>query len=130
MEVTKETKAVAAGVVNYLEKYPERHNQTTWFRAGDRAVSYGVTDENICGTTMCIAGATMFLTEGMERFTDYISIGNDARDWERDAGKRLGLHADEAHWLFHTVDNDVALEAVKAIADGDVDKFQNMYERF
>lgn len=122
MNVTKETKAIAQGVLNYIEAFPERHDQGSWVKspARDERGYQVVTHETLCDTTMCIAGTAIFLTKGIEEFNDYYSSG--AR-WHRDGAEVLGLLLHEAMALFNEYDEVVALDALRHIAGGDVNGF-------
>lgn len=128
MQVTKETMAVAAGVVNYIETYPERHSQSSWFRlalgGSNTEKTTLVTEDNLCDTTMCIAGTAVFLTFTIEEFKEWDK--DLEAHWEARGGELLGLDSSEASWLFYDCTNEEALKAVKAIAEGSQEKFDKV----
>lgn len=122
MIVTEETKANAQAVYDYIIVNPERHRQQDWIKMPDltayesiRMANKGLSEENICGTTMCVAGTNDFLKRG------YVSWGVSAR-----AAVDFGLEDGEAEDLFYCMDKDLALDMVLAIAQGDADKFEQL----
>lgn len=123
MIVTEETKAAAQAVVDYLTVYPERHEQSTVWGDEDGNEITSKADEqcpdDICGTTLCIAGTTLFLDGGIEAVKETVRKNT----WITDAGAKLGLDWGEAYELFHTWDEQKAFDATVAIANGDQDKF-------
>lgn len=119
MFVTDETKAAAQGVLDYLESQPEKHNQESYFRLPANVKPETLTEENFCGTTMCIAGTALYLDQGIEGIVNFY----DGLDADEYSGQKLGLDAVEANTLFYTFDNATALDALRAIAAGDEVKF-------
>lgn len=122
MNVTEETKEHAQHILNYITMFPERHEQSTWVEVPIGIYRDDLTEDNFCGTTMCIAGTSVFLTEGVE------GLRRPTSDFEDIAAERLGLSSVEAHDLFYNTDNDTAKVMLKAIVDGDEDAFWNGYE--
>lgn len=130
MQVTEETKALAQQISDYFLVYPERHEQDTWVWLGDNdgetylRVEEELTEQNVCNTTMCIAGSAVFMTRSLDEFKKFHA--NAAHTYDNEAGKLLGLNLREGQWLFYETNNEEALDAVRAIANGDVDKFTAM----
>lgn len=115
MNVTPETQAHAQAILDYHLMNPGLHDQTTWFETPDNKAI--ITEENVCGTTMCIAGTSILLKEGMR--------GLNAQGRYLQRGQyNLGLTYEEADNLFYTTTNEQAMDAVRAIAAGDPVKFQ------
>lgn len=106
-------------VLDYLLAHPQYHNQSYVISQ----VEDNIDEENICGTTMCIAGCAMFLDnpkEFMQVFSDPdIGEGLEPHDWETRAAKILGLTGFEAADLFWVMNNDQALHALKEYANGE-----------
>lgn len=127
MIITKETKAVAQGVLNYFEKHPERHDQNSWFTiaVGDRRREDTnlLSEDNLCNTTMCIAGTAVFLTSGIEEFRTF---QDDDNEWFDAGSTLLGLSYDEADWLFYSASDETAKQAVEAIAGGSQEEFDRI----
>lgn len=130
MIVTEETKSVAQGILDYFILYPERHKQAMWiadnnsgdyfFRGGRDAVS----EENLCDTTLCVAGSAVYVSQGVEGLN---AIGSEpAPNWEHYGAEALGLDEIEGGYLFFCWDEEKAIDAVRAIAAGDVDKFHSV----
>lgn len=120
MHVTEETKALAQKIQDYFILYPERHRQDEWV-AVEGATSCLVTDENICNTTMCVAGTAVFLNGGMQAMNDCQAFYGSS--FSETAQELLGLTYEEADRLFYCMDNQAAKDAVAAIAAGDEKKF-------
>lgn len=113
MIVTNETKAIAQQVVDFIIANPEKHSQESWFA------------NTQCGTTMCIAGTVAMFELDVHSITEFKWRTNDSSIFHF-AAIRLGLNGDEANYLFYNMDNDVAFNAINAIAQGDVDKFNHV----
>jgi len=135
MQVTDETKSLAQEIVDYFHTYPERHEQDTWVFLHDGKddevylpVEEYLTEANVCNTTMCIAGSAVFLTRPLSEFKKFYSTPGEDYDWEIVGGRLLGLESNEAFWLFYDTNNATAIDAVTAIANGDVDKFTHLME--
>lgn len=135
MHSTVKTRAHAQDILDYLETHPERHDQTHWFLPnGDvdrnwslRQIGESVErgDYNICGTTMCVAGASVYLIEGQEGVASALK----SVDFDERAEHNLGLNFDESHCLFYDLrDNAKALDALRAIANGDQEKFNSVLD--
>lgn len=122
MIVNDSTKAIAQKVDDYFLVHPERHDQNNWAALEDdeyRAVE--IDDENVCNTTMCVAGSAVFVSRPIHEFRAFAGGSNS---WEDEGAVLLGLDGDEAEWLFYDTSNEIAIDAVRAIANGDEDKFK------
>ena len=129
MIITEQTKAEAQRVLDYIERFPEVHDQKVWFGVKDDDENFNYPDiedikiepeKNFCNTTMCIAGTQRWLAEGkygLEEFT--------INEWGAvdKAGRALGLEYDEHSSLFYVMDNVYALDMLRALAAGDKEKF-------
>lgn len=132
MIVTEGTKAMAQDVVDYIVENPERHNQANWVVSVDDGTQHQVVDaikkvkeEGVCGTTMCIAGTAIYLKYGVEGLVR----AGDPRStlhFEHVGAALLGLDDEESRALFFEMDNDKAIDATVAIANGDEDKFRTL----
>lgn len=101
MKSTPETRAMAEAVLEYLSKYPEKHNQVHWnFNA----------DNTGCGTTMCIGGTAAWLAYGRSSINMNIEL---------EARNLLGLSEAEAEVLFFELDEGRALDKLKKVAIGE-----------
>lgn len=125
MNVTEQTKSLAQKIYDYFLEHPERHNQN-FFVATDESGNDNLTEENLCNSTMCIAGSAVFLTEGFEGIEECRRIGGT--NFEDRGAELLGLDFSEAMNLFYCMDNDAARDAVMAIAAGDEEKFWNIMQ--
>jgi len=117
MDVTNHTKAVAQSILRYIEMYPERHDQRAWVSNPDGTDNHEKFDsDNVCNTTMCIAGTAVFLTRPVDEFKRFDG------DWESVGGGLLGLTYDEAEQLFYA-DNETSLKMLRAVAEGNEEEF-------
>ena len=116
MKVTPETQAHAQEILDYHMMNPGLHDQDSWFETPDNKGR--VTEENVCGTTMCIAGTSVFLKEGIE------GLNNAHGRYVEKGQSNLGLAYEEANDLFYDTTNEQSMDAVRAIAAGDPVKFQ------
>jgi hypothetical protein len=123
MIVTEETKAAAQGVLDYIIANPEKHDQRH-FVADSSSFQF---DDNVCGTTMCIAGTAVFVIEGVSALRE-CTFGS--LDFEHEGARILGLDEAEATALFYTMDNEVAVDMTNAIAQGDADKFYALHNSY
>lgn len=57
---TAEQMELRRKVLNFLRRHPERHDQSLWLGTDD-SFEKPADNGDFCGTTMCIAGATMLL---------------------------------------------------------------------
>lgn len=113
MKVTEETKMRAQAIYDHLVAHPELHDQAF----------YGKQTE--CGTTLCIAGYALVAFEpesvewtgfGAKQFMKTII---EERSIDSVAGDLLGLESyAEREYLFHEMNNGVALEKLRGIAEG------------
>lgn len=109
MEINEQTQARAQAAFDFLSQNPKNHNQQ-WYISG--ATDVPLTEENLCGTTMCVAGTVEWQAHG------YVT------DFAFSAGAMLlGLKYNEAENLFYASNNDEALDMLSAIANGDESKF-------
>lgn len=111
MKSTLETRETAQKVLDYIAEHPEEHSQ-----------AYFCHTDDICGTTMCIAGTAAYVTGGNDLITQ-IRFAPVERNWEQEAGPLLGLDLAEAFALFYCMDDAAAIDATRAIANGDEEKF-------
>lgn len=129
MRVTDESKALAQGILDYIISHPSRHNQADFIDMPGKyseLLQTGITEENICDTTMCIAGTAVYLTEGVEG----VNRCKTDNSWESTAAPLLGLSWEEGQHLFFTMDNSIAVDMVVAIASGDEEKFNALYGQY
>jgi hypothetical protein len=132
MIINEQTKSLARDVVDYIEAHPESHEQAVIWGVVDYDEEFDSTNicdindndvpDNICGTVMCIAGTAAFIHGGIETLAEIALNGN----WEERAGELLGLNFSEASILFYTMDESKALDATRALADGNEDKFKEI----
>lgn len=124
---TPETQAHAKEVYNFLTQNPHIHNQDAWVESNSSVnpkqwvIS---TEKNHCNTTMCIAGTSVYLREGVEGLAKF---NTESDEKIKDAQKYLGLSDTQRSRLFYTLNNEMSLELLKALADGDVDGFNEIY---
>lgn len=125
MESTLETRTRAQDALDYLEENPEKHDQSSWFNEhipGTTLLFGGREIINMCQTTMCAAGTVQFLERG------YVDVnGQYGYPVDIDAASLLGLNDDEAWFLFHQSDESQAVDALNAVAQGDEDKFWDVF---
>lgn len=115
---TPEIRAHAQEVLDYIIEHPEQHSQESWFVSKDETLP---PEPGTCGTTMCIAGTSIFLKYGEN------CIRNPSRSaFSQDAADNLGLTSSEAGCLFYTFDDARALDALTAVANGDEKKFHDL----
>lgn len=130
MIVNDSTKAHAQDIIDYLMKYPEKHEQGSYvgeMKTDEHGYEYSddrlddVNEDNFCNTTMCIAGTSAFLVEGIDGLNEFV----DSRwqDAANKAGERLGLDRHEQEAIFLTMDSNRALDRLRAVAEGDEEKF-------
>lgn len=116
MKVTAETKAIAQRAYDFIIVNPHRHEQRNWISDPRRdAFADSLLDRpelQHCGTTMCVAGTV-----------DTLLNGCVTHKVEAHAREALGLSERESLSLFFCFDNDLALDMLGAIAQGDEDKF-------
>lgn len=138
MYVTERTKAHAREIYDYISLNPERHSQAHWVGIPrDDRVDYffhhydKVDETNVCGSTMCIAGTSVYLKEGIEGLNDcYNETDKYGRlgGFPRRAGFYLGLDEIEADSIFFEMSEQIALDSLLAIAEGDEEKFRVLAE--
>lgn len=98
-------------VVAYITKYPEQHNQDSWFyaeTAGDFYVESTLPRGSLCNTTACFAGWTLVLNKVPLHFsvTKYsadetsVTVSPSSGSWQIEAQEILGLTDREAEKLF------------------------------
>lgn len=123
MKVTDSTKFIATEILDYLERFPERHNQNQWVTDAGDVDKLSTTQ--MCNSTMCIAGTAVWLTTPLKEFKN-LAYRNDEESFEKKAASLLGLDATEADQLFYTEDEAQALDALRAVAEGDEDEFERV----
>lgn len=107
MESTEETRARAQAVLDYIHDNPERHEQGDWCSTKD-------SPDNMCGTTMCIAGTALFLHHGSLQWY-FDGMGN----FSERAGELLGLDWIERDVLFYQMNNEKAVQLLKKVVVGE-----------
>lgn len=117
MNITQETKAHAQAIVDLHVANPGHHDQS-FYIGGVNGRHNAEVPENLCGTTLCIAGTSDLLDQG---YVSHYSFS--------DASLRLGLGEWEAVALFYCENESDALDMTLAIANGDPDKFRSVVER-
>jgi hypothetical protein len=128
MKVTAETQELAKDVLGYLREHPEKHDQGSFVgmpgSSGDYTYDFTgvVSESDFCDTTLCAAGAAVFLARGYEGINESLENG----DFDIEAGMLLGLDENEQWKLFFTVGEEKALQLLEAIAEGDEEKFKNI----
>lgn len=123
MKVTEATKAHAQDILDYIEMFPEKHQQDNWyFNEENYRNETPITEKNFCGTTMCVAGTSVYLTEGLNAFKKHVT------DIENDAARNLGLDDGDSGLLFYTMSESKALMMLEAVAAGDEEKFIQIYD--
>ena len=127
-----ETQATAQAVLDYILMNPEKHDQSLWVKDAN---GWAPTPEQFdsCGTTMCVAGTAAWLTRSEEDFKELVRNGYIEREstgWERAGAEALGLDYMQAAQLFFTMDNEVALDMLRAVACGDPDKFEAIHDHY
>jgi hypothetical protein len=118
MRVSEETKKHAQDILDFIAFNEEgvTHDQSVWWgRAGILNPPGG----NVCGTTMCVAGTSTYLIEGIQGLHDSFNIEHCAR-------VNLGLEQDESRFLFYETNNRLSLDCLRALASGDQQKFHEI----
>lgn len=116
MESTEATRARAQAVLDYIVMHPEQHSQETWCTDFENPTS--------CGTTMCIAGTTLFL-EDPRMLVSRHHRGNAT--YSEAASDLLGLNEEEGDAIFYDMNNQRALDKLIKVANGkefDKDDFE------
>lgn len=148
MKSTIKTRENAQGVLDYLTQHPQQHDQNNWWSAIGTESTSDITEDNFCGTTMCIAGCSVYMAEGLQGLRDAVDhvdavneeirqhiYDNDYEDgdyldpdeiWVKKGREHLGLSDKEARSLFFTFNDEQALDALRAVAQGDEVKFNNI----
>lgn len=141
MKNTVQNRQAALDALLYFADHPDKHDQAAWVEVpgetvygetvyGSEYTVYDVeegtnvyTEEavNLCGTTMCVAGLAQFQEKG------YVAPSTSPDDGAR----ILGLDTyNERHFLFYDADNETALAALRCIATGDQEGFENVSNAF
>ena len=120
----------AQDILDYIDTHPQEHNQFSWAEAGS-AESSRLSEDEFCGTTMCIAGTSVFLNEGnkglfmRDRWLTSLELRSGI---DRKAAKNLGLDTYQAWSLFYQWNESVALDLLRCVAAGDEKKFQDVVD--
>ena len=128
----------AKEILDFLVANPERHNQAEFFVLKDMPEDWSaddayptntfavkhLTEDNMCKTTMCIAGSAVYVGHSAEEIRSVLEEGHSI-DWVSEGAKVLGLDIREAKVLFYA-DNRNALELLEAVAEGNEAKFQEI----
>ena len=131
MYVTEETKQLAQDILDYWDA-TGMHDQGSW-TGNEFAENVTVDIKNIngkqmpvCNTTMCAAGTAVFLNTRPERWQATVRrFECDDEFWEMRGAELLGLSEDEASALFYA-ENETAKSLMRAVADGDSAKFNEI----
>ena len=123
----------AQDVLDYIETHPKQHGQSRW--VGSKSwVNVEVNQEDFCGTTMCIAGTSVFLNEGNAGLFHYNYRPGDISYWFANqdipakAEEYLGLSREQAFELFYQMNNADALALLRCVAAGDEKKFNEVVD--
>lgn len=128
MKVTESTKFIAQEILDYIERFPERHDQHSWFDGNPNKVE-ALATTSVCNSTMCIAGTAVYLTTPLDVFKVYAGEEVQNQDiWTSRGSEVLGLTGQEANQLFYSMSNQRALEMLEAVAEGDEDGFRLIAE--
>ena len=116
---TQEHADHANDILNFLKSERVIHNQYSW--VGVERLRIGrdnhVTEDNLCNTTMCVAGASVFLKEGLEGINKALySVTDDIFTFENKGTQNLGLTESQALVLFYETTEEEALAALEAIS--------------
>lgn len=108
--VTGSPQEVARVILKQLENHPKSFHMGSWvalwrFSSGGASSSYQL--EDVCGTTLCVAGYAQLFIKG---HIDETTV-------ERDAAAALGLNRYHAERLFYG-GAEQAVQTLQAIADG------------
>lgn len=101
-------------VLDFIEAHPEQHNQGNWVI------------EHSCGTTMCVAGTSIMLTQGMEALVNSCFEGS----YSGTARKNMGLTLSQSNKLFYTMNEGYAKDMLKALANNDKKKFNEIHATY
>lgn len=125
MRSTLETRETAQAALDYIEAHPEQHEQNNWWTVAG-ADRFPADSYNICDTTMCVAGTAVWVKEGMDGMRRCaLGIGTG---FEKSGREYLGLSVREADALFYRAGNEEAVSMLRAIANGDEDKFWEIFK--
>lgn len=130
MKITPETMAMANKVLDYIKDHPERHDQFSWVSVEGLEQASQLREDNLCQTTMCVAGTAVFLSRPLDEFVKFDTVGTGAAVWETEGARLLGLDEDESEWLFYDASNEEALEALAAAAAGNQQEFDRVRKSF
>lgn len=112
---------LAQGILDYIEMFPDRHEQTNWVTVDGYTVQAPrrTEKENMCNTTMCAAGTAVYLSRPFSEFQKFDgSFATEGREL-------LGLTHPEADDLFYS-NNETAVKLLGALAEGDKEKFNRI----
>lgn len=123
-------------VYDYLTSHPELHAQEQFFGRrvsvvahndysyidGDcrSGIGFSTPVEHKCGTTMCVAGAAVYL-DALDH-NDFVTIdGEELITWPGvdKASYLLGLNSQDAGNLFYTMEKQTVLNALERLATGE-----------
>lgn len=111
MQSTPETRAHAQEILDYIHANPEKHDQAYFFTG----------NPNMCGTTMCIAGTSVFL-KNAKTFDD-MPMGAFADK----AAANLGLSMAESEVVFFEMDEERAIQKLKKVVVGEEFSKEDFY---
>jgi hypothetical protein len=125
MNPTLETMQHAQEIIDYLAENPEQHSQSAYWNG----YSLGIKN-TVCGTTMCVAGTSVFLKEGVDGLVNSCDSEDYDDSFSKKAERYLGLNSSEAYDLFYTFHREKALEMLRAVANGDEVKFEAIHDSY
>ena len=132
---TQEQKNHAKDILNLLQSGRVTHDQESWVAHSLDGVSLGtlpITEENLCETTLCIAGASVFLNEGIAGLSESrrVLFEEDSTIFEEKGRENLGLTRSQADVLFYHANEAEALSAMLAISEGDENALKRIISRY
>lgn len=118
--VSENAQQLAQEILDWTIANPKRFDMGVWVGVGGVPAR---PDDELCDTTLCLAGTAVFLRLGEEGLRD--CLNRSLPFFDDMAGQWLGLNDEEVNILFYT-DEDVALQGITALANGDADKFNEV----
>jgi hypothetical protein len=118
-------------ILDFIDNSPIEHEQSSWFWNRDTGSDDPdvLKQQNVCGTTMCIAGTQRWLEAGVDGLLE-LTKSPGQEEARQKAGTALGLDIDEYKWLFLSAATSTARKALEAIAEGDSKQFKSLMRGF